>query len=423
VNSRERVLKALNFEEPDRVPIDLGGMRASGINAVVFDQLKRRMGINSPTKVQDSMQILAYPELETLERLHVDVLPLEGATAAWAEQAASEGVPKRLFCGLEVWFPPGTNITEEADGSWLLRRPDGEPYARMPKDGYYFDFLRPTMRGHINPDAFRPQGTVPDEELRMLERRARYLHENTDKAILGWGNSISMMGLSWLLSDNITQGALDDWLCMLVAEKETAHEMMGRYVDAVIQSMALYHEAVGDRAVAWGIASDDAGTQRGELIAPELFAEMIIPHYKRLCDWVHANTNWKTFLHSCGSVYHYIPYWIEAGVDILNPVQISAANMEPERLKAEFGDRLVFWGGGCDTQKVLPFGTPEEVREHVRHNIEVFSKGGGFVFTQVHNIQQNVPVENVEAMLAAAYEFGCAPTETNGQPARFVDRR
>ncbi|MGQ9555022.1 MAG: uroporphyrinogen decarboxylase family protein [Anaerolineae bacterium] len=276
----------------------------------------------------------------------------------------------------------------------------------MPKDGYYFDFLRPTMSGHIDPDAFRPRDTIPDEELRLLEERSRHLYEDTDKAILGWGNSISLMGLSWLLSDNITQGALDEWLIMLMVEKDTAHEMMARYVDAVINCLALYHQAVGDRAFAWGIASDDAGTQRGELLRPELFVEMIVPHYKRLCDWVHANTNWKTFLHSCGSIYHYIPHWIEAGIDILNPVQISAANMEPERLKAEFGGKIVFWGGGCDTQRVLPLGTPDEVRAHVRHNIAVFAQGGGYVFTQVHNIQQNVPVENVEAMLAAAYESG-----------------
>ena len=134
---------------------------------------------------------------------------------------------------------------------------------------------------------------------------------------------------------------------------------------------------------------------------------MIKPHYKRLCDWVHTNTNWKTFLHSCGSIYHYIPEWIDAGIDILNPVQISAANMNPERLMEAYGGKIVFWGGGCDTQTVLPRGTPDEVREHVRRNVEVFTgTTGGFVFAQVHNIQQDVPAENVEAMLDAAYEAG-----------------
>jgi uroporphyrinogen-III decarboxylase len=134
---------------------------------------------------------------------------------------------------------------------------------------------------------------------------------------------------------------------------------------------------------------------------------MVAPHYKRLCDWVHANTSWKTYLHSCGSIYGYIQEWIDAGIDILNPVQISAANMEPHKLMEEFGGQVVFWGGGCDTQHVLPNGTPEEIREHVRENLSIFASGnGGYVFTQVHNIQQTVPVENVEAMLVAAHEFG-----------------
>ena len=408
MNSRERVLKAVNFENPDRVPIDLGGIRASGINAVVYDKLKKRMGIQTPTRIHDSMQILAELEMEVIERLHVDVLPLEPMTALWSRQDAHHGVPKTLFCAVDVYFQPSTRILEQEDGSWMLKSADGRDIARMPKDGYYFDFIRPTMAStRIDPDAFRPCDTVPDEELEMFAEHGRFLYENTDKALLGWGASISLVGLSALLSDNITQGSLDEWLCMLMTEKDVAYEMMSRYVDAVIKRMKLYHQAVGDYCFAWGVASDDAGMQNREFLSPDLFTEMIKPHYKRLCDWVHAHTNWKTYLHSCGSIYHFIPEWIDAGIDILNPVQISAANMEPERLMKEFGGKIVFWGGGCDTQKVLPRGSPEEVREHVRRNIGVFSSGqGGYVFTQVHNIQQDVPIENVEAMFKAAYEFG-----------------
>jgi len=407
MNSRERVMAALNHQEPDRVPIDLGGMGATGINAALYDKLKRRMGIRTPTKVLQAMVLLAQIEPEVIERLHIDVVPLDCGAARWAMQDAPEGVRRRLFEGTEVFFPPGTNIREDADGSWLMCLPDGTPFGRMPKGGYYFDAISATMSGRrIDPKAFRPLATVPDEELEQVAACARDLFENTDKALLGWGASISLVGLSWLLSDNITQGALDEWVIMLMQEKETANEMMSRYVDAVIARMELYHEAVGDRCAAWGVASDDAGTQRGEFLRPELFAEMIIPHYRRLCSWVHEHTKWKTFLHSCGSIREIIPCWLDAGVDILNPVQISAAGMEPESLKRDFGRRVVFWGGGCDTQAVLPHGTPEEVREHVRRNIATFKPGGGYVFTQVHNIQQDVPVENVEAMLAAACEFG-----------------
>ena len=407
MNSRERVAAALDFREPDRVPIDLGAIRASGINAVVYDDLKKRMGINTPTKIHDSMQILAELELEVLDRLHVDVLPLEAATARWAQGDAREGVGRTLFCGRTVHFPPGTHIREESDGSWTLLGAGGEALARMPKDGYYFDFIRPTMSGkRIDPSAFHPRDTVADEELDALAGRARWIRDNTDKAAVGWGSCLSLMGMSALLADNITQGAFDEWLVMLMTEKETANEMMARYADAVISCLALYHQAVGDLAIAWGVGSDDAGTQRGPLMHPDLFAEMIAPHYRRVCDWVHANTTWKTYLHSCGSIRDYIGHWIDAGIDILNPVQISAANMEPERLKRDFGGRVVFWGGGCDTQKVLPLGTTDDIRDHVRHNIQVFAPGGGFVFTQVHNIQQNVPVDNVLSLFQTACDFG-----------------
>ena len=182
--------------------------------------------------------------------------------------------------------------------------------------------------------------------------------------------------------------------------------MMDRVVEASIKCLSLLHQAVGDRCFAWGIAADDSGTQRGEFINPSLWAEMIKPHYQKLCRWVHAHTPWKTFLHSCGSIYHLIPHFIEAGVDILNPVQTSAGNMDPARLKKEFGKQIVFWGGGCDTQSVMERATPEEIRAHVRERLAVFAPGGGYVFNQVHTIQRNVPPENVIAMLDAALEYG-----------------
>ncbi len=407
MTSRERVRRALNFQKPDRVPIDLGGMRASGIAASAYSRLKDRLGLQSPTKVADAMQILAEVEPEMLERLHIDVVALDVGTAAWAMADAASGIEKRLFDGTEVYFPPATNIREDAEGGWLLCDGSGLPFARMPRAGFYFDYMRPTMAGRIVPPRFRPRDDVPDEQLEALAARARHLHEQTDKAILGWGAALSLVGLSALLAENITQGSLDAWLAMLMTEKPTAHEMMGRYVDATIKCFELYHQAIGERAIAWGVGSDDAGTQRGELLSPELYAEMILPHYKRLCEWVHAHTGWKTFLHSCGCVHDYVEGWIDAGVDILNPVQISATRMEPRQLMDEFGGRIVFWGGGCDTQQVLPLASLQQVRRHVRENLEIFGAGeGGFVFTQVHNIQPNVPAENIEAMLEAAWQFG-----------------
>jgi len=408
MNSRQRVQAALDFEKPDRVPIDLGAMRASGISARVYTQLKDRLGLTGPTKALDSMQILAEVELEVIDACHVDVVPLEGGLAAWCGMEAEAGVVEALPDGPEVWFAPGMRIREEADGSWVLLDAAGGPYARMPAGGLYFDFIRPTMAAtRIDPEKFQPSSDVPDEQLDAFAKRAEWLYNNTDKAIFGWGASISFFGLSALLSDNITQGSLDEWLCMLMTDKAVATEMMTRATDAAIARAKLYHQAAGDKVMIWGVASDDAGTQRGGLIRPELFEEMILPHYRRFNEWVHANTNWKTFLHSCGAVSEYVEGWIDSGIDILNPVQISATGMAPDELMARFGGRVVFWGGGCDTQHVLPLGTPDEVRDHVRRNIETFARPeGGYVFNQVHNIQADVPVDNVIAMLDAAYEFG-----------------
>ena len=194
MTSRERVLKAVNFQKPDRIPIDLGGIRASGINAALYDKLKRRMGIHTPTKIHDTMQILAEIDLEVLERLHIDVVPLDACDVLWASMDAEQGVRKKLFCGVDVYFPPDTNIGVENDGSWSLRNTEGSTFARMPKDGFYFDFIRPTMSAtRIDPEAFRPLDTVPDKLLEAMANRAAFLHEHTDKAILGWGSCISLM--------------------------------------------------------------------------------------------------------------------------------------------------------------------------------------------------------------------------------------
>jgi len=194
-----------------------------------------------------------------------------------------------------------------------------------------------------------------------------------------------------------------------VTHPEYIKGIFARQTAQAIENMELYRQAVGDCIAAIFVSGTDFGTQRGEFISPDLYRELYQPFHKQMNDWVHTHTNWKTLYHCCGSVYLLISSFIEAGVDVLNPVQCSAANMEPERLKQEFGDRLVFWGGGVDTQHTLPFGTPDEVRCQVRERIRVFAPGGGYVFNPIHNIQANTPIENVVAMFEAAREFGRYP--------------
>ncbi len=409
MTSRERVLRAINHQVPDRVPIDLGGTKASGIAVVAYEKLKRKLGITTPTKVLDPRFMIAVVEEEVLRRLHVDMVPLDLTVLVNTARPDNEWIPRRLFDGTQPLFPPCTKIVEDAAGDWILLAADGSPTSfRMPKNGYYFDDMSCNRGECIKPQEFRPVSDISDEHLKLLSQYGRSLYENTDYAILGWGFGICFLGLS-LITDrasNVTQGLPNEWMMMLMTERETCHEMMDRSVEATIKCLSLVKQAVGDYCFAWGIAADDSGTQRGEFIRPELWAEMLKPHYKKLCDWIHANTAWKVFLHSCGSVYHLLPHFIEAGIDILNPVQTSAANMDPARLKREFGDRLVFWGGGCDTQRVLGKAPPEEIRRHVRERICTFGPDGGYVFNQIHNIQANVPPENILAAFDAAYEFG-----------------
>jgi len=410
LTSRERVTRALNYQPIDRVPIDLGGMKATGIAVKAYNAVKKQIGLATPTRIWDPKFMIAHVEEEVRQRFHLDVVPLDVSSVSDEMRPEEEWVPMALYDGAEGLMPPGTMIEKDDRGRWVLMDADGKPTAlRMPREGYYFDdisFDRPGME--IRPSEFRPEATFSDEQLRAVEARAGLLFCQTDYAVLGWGGGVCFLGLSLITdkSSNVTMGCPTHWMTMLITEKELCHEMMGRSVEAAISRLSLLHEAVGNRCVAWGIAADDAGTQRGEFIRPDLWAEMIKPHYARLCAWVHAHTRWKTFLHSCGSVYYLIPHMIEAGIDILNPVQTSAANMEPERLTREFGGKLVFWGGGCDTQHVLGSGSPEEVRTHVRERLERFKAGGGYVFTQVHNIQPNVPPENILAMLDAAHEYG-----------------
>jgi len=411
MTSRERVLRAVNFQDTDRVPIDLGALKASGIGVKPYNRIKAELRIpTTNTRIWDPTFMIASVEEKVMQRFHVDVVPLDVSSAVYDVRPDSEWDLKTLYQGAEGLLPPGTNIGTDSEGDWVLLDQDGKPTSfRMPREGYYFDdtaFNKPGST--IDPAAFRPVTGFSDAQLEALHKRGKFLHDNTDYAVLGWGGGVCFMGLS-LLTDrlsNVTMGLPSEWMVMLMTEKETCHEMMDRSVEASIKCLKQLHSAVGDCCFAWGIAADDSGTQRGEFINPELWAEMIKPHYAKLCAWVHQNTNWKTFLHSCGSVYHLIPHMIEAGVDILNPVQTSAANMEPDRLKKEFGGKIVFWGGGCDTQHILPTATPETVREHVRERLGIFAPGGGYVFNQIHNIQPNVPAENVIAMLDAAYEFG-----------------
>lgn len=395
--SRERIIKALRHEPTRRVPIDLGGMASTGIMAIAYDKLKKDLGIESgQIRIIDIGQQLAEVELEVLERFGADVVPL---THSLGEAQPGKWKPWILPNGVGCWVSAGLDLRpNEADGGWLVWE-KGIPVRRMSPDSLYFTRINPPLREAASPADLKdiPIPLLTDEQLKALAERAKLLDETTDYAIMAaFGGSILEMGQKlrgWerFMEDLAEGGAFTEDLIQGMVEKH-------------LKNLALYLEAVGDHVqiIQFG---DDLGTQDRPQMSRRMYQRSIKPGHKQLYHFVHDHSQCKVFLHSCGSITPLIPDLIECGVDILNPVQTSANNMAPEKLKAEFGEQLVFWGGGCDTQSVLSNVSPDEIRAHVTERLQIFTPGGGYVFNQVHNIQANVPPENIVAMYDAARAF------------------
>ena len=276
-------------------------------------------------------------------------------------------------------MPANLELARRGDGGWD-QFAGGVRSGTMPTGGLYFDPVEYPQW----PDFSAAWAT--DEALVQLEARARRCRESTDRAIL--------LNSPWAISNSTSS----DFMCALLLEKDEAHDRLEQWADSIVHGLGRVLDAVKDH-VDIITFSGDAGSQNGPLFSPELYREMIVPHMRKIMEHVHRNSELKCFLHSCGSVYKLVDCFIEMGVDILNPLQLSATDMEPERLVGEFGDRMVFWGGGCDTQHVLPYGSEDDVREEVRCRMAAYTAVEGFVFSQVHNIQPDVPVPNILAML------------------------
>lgn len=283
------------------------------------------------------------------------------------------------------------------------------PRGLMPKGGFYFDTLvcqKPIDDENLTvEDNLEEFGAYSDELLKHLETQSKRLYEDTDYAIMysmggsGFGD-IALVPAPWMKDPKGIRD-VEEWYISTVSRRDYIHEVYDRQCGIALENLARLKDALGNRIETIFITGTDFGTQRGPFISPDAYRDLYKPFHKRLCDWIHKNTSWKTFLHSCGGIRPLMNDIIEAGIDILNPVQCSAEGMEPQALKDDFGDKITFWGGGVDTQKTLPFGTPEEVYEQVSERIRIFNKDGGYVFDTIHNIQAGTPVENVKAMIDA----------------------
>lgn len=397
MNSRERVRLAINHQEADRVPIDLGGTRQSGIAAATYHQLKQMLGVQSPTRVFDIYQMLAEVERPIRGRFGADVVGLYRPSVVF-DIRNENWKPWQLFDGTPVEMPGGFEPVFEEDGDIVLLR-EGERIARMPKDGFYFDRLE-TFPGaaHVDLSTFQPP-LLPNEDCDHLHLQAEAIYQNTDFAV------VAPLGPPYELFYGLGTGNFESWICTFATESEYVAELYEILVNAWLENLRRLAAAVGDRVQILQIC-DDFGTQTAPFLSVKMFRERLLPFYKRGLDWIHANTAMKVLLHSDGAIFPLIPSIIEMGVDILNPVQTSASGMDPVRLKAEFGDRLTFWGGSLDCQQTLPFGTSEQVADEVAQHVRVFKPAGGYVFAPVHNIQAGVPPANVVTMFDTALAEG-----------------
>lgn len=400
MTSREKVVAAINHRPYAGLAIDFGAMRSTGINAIAYANLAQSLGMDEKPCVYDVMQQIADPSEQMRTYLGGDVRQVHRVSPVFGVHIDrfKEGT---LTNGQPAMVPWDFNPVQNAKGDFELRDSTGTLVARRAPDGNYYD-LAQTLFADLETveDAAQIYWPVMEEwELAFVEEQARRLYQTTDKALLlDFGGSIFEQGQQHF--------GFEKYYCDLAANKELIHAYHEKLTETYLQNLQnlLPHVAQYINVIMFG---DDLGTQVSTQISVEMYREMIMPYHKRMYRYVQEHfPNVKVFLHSCGAISPLLPSLIEAGVQILNPVQISAAGMDPRKLKERFGKELVFWGGGADLQMFVREHTVEEVRTHVRELIEIFnSDHTGFVFTTVHNIQYDIPPEKILAIYEEARSY------------------
>lgn len=417
MTSRDRIRLTLNHKNPDRIPRDLGTTLVTGIHASTYAKLKKALGITGGSvKVYDPFQMLAEVEEPVKKALGIDTAGIQLPKTVYGYKN-EDWKPFTLFDGTEV-LVSGHFTYDVLDNGDIVQYPRGDrsapPSAKMPKDGFYFDTIvrqEPIEENKLDPKAWAEQSYAPyaDEDLRFLESTSRWYFDNTDYALIGNFGGAAFSNIAYVPGPNLAypKGIRDpeEWFISMMTRKNYIQAIHQRQFEIQLENLKMYHEAVGDRIDIIYMSGTDFGSQNGPLISPDLYRELFKPFHQAMNNWVHENTRWKTFYHTCGSIIAFLDDFAEAGVDILNPIQISAAGMDPQQLKEKYGERFIFWGGGVDTQHTLPFGTPEQVYAEVIENLEAFGNGDGYVFNTVHNIQANVPIENLLAMFEAVEAY------------------
>jgi hypothetical protein len=415
MNSRERVMAALHHRAPNVVPIDFGSTGVTGIHVSCVAGLRDYYGLPKRlVKVHEPYQMLGFidDDLKDAMGLNVDGFfrrkTLFGfPTGNWKEWRTPQG--------LEVLVPGAFETTVDPEG-YILIYPEGDrtapASARMPKEGYFFDTIvrqEPIDEDRLDPeDNLEEFAPITDAEIAEIAADIREVGRSGRAVMASLGGTafgdIALVPAPFLKHPKGIRD-ISEWYLSTRARRGYIHRIFSRQCEIALENLARIHAVTGDVIDTVFVCGTDFGTQTSSFCSEATFRDLYWPYYKQVNDWIHQHTPWKTFKHSCGSVRRFIPAMIEAGFDILNPVQCSATGMDARELKREYGDRLVFWGGGIDTQKVLPFGTAAEVRAQVLDRCRVFGEGGGFVFNTIHNIQACTPIQNIVAMLDAVRAF------------------
>ena len=415
ISSRQRVKDVLAHKQADKLAIDFGASPVTGIHVRVIEKLRRYFGLPEiPVRVTEPYQMLGEVDPELSGMLEIDVLgisPRENIfgfeNADWKEFKTSWG---------QVILVPGKFLTLEDENGDLLIYPKGDisapPSGRMPVSGFFFDTIirqEPLDEANLNvEDNLEEFGVFDEADIKYWTSQAN-LAAKTDKAVLANFGGTSLGDIALVPAPFLThpKGIRDvtEWYMSTVLRQDYLHQIFTEQTNIALHNLETALGILGDSIDVVFICGTDFGTQDSQFCSAEDFNELYAPYYKKMNNWIHSHTSWKTFKHCCGSIDPLLPSMIEAGFDIINPVQINALNMDASMLKNKYGDQVTFWGGGIDTQKVLPFGTPDEVKNQVLDQCEILSRDGGFVFNTVHNIQANVPLENVIAMLDAIREF------------------
>ncbi len=408
MNSKERFTTTLIHAAPDKIAVDFGSTPVSGIHVLAIQKIREYFGLKSiPVKVTEPYQMLGEVDAELMEVLGVDVIGIGARNNIFGFENRN-WKEFRTWWGQEVLVPENFNTSSDEKGD-LLIYPEGDTRvaasARMPSSGYFFDsiirqepFQEETLNVEDNLEEFKP---VTEEDLAWWADQVTKVKGSQKGIVANFGGTalgdIALVPAPFLKHPRGIRD-IQEWYMSSLIRPDYMKEIFERQTDIAVENLKRFYQVVGEAIDVVYLCGNDFGTQQSTFCDLGTFRDLYLPYYRKMNDWIHRHTGWKTFKHSCGAVEPLIEGFIEAGFDILNPVQVNATGMDPELLKGKYGDRIVFWGGGVDTQKVLSFGTPGEVREQVTRLCETFSVNGGFVFNTVHNIQANVPIENLAAM-------------------------